>query len=98
MGDFVTYASNGGTSEGYLALPKSGAGPAVVVIQEWWGLVPHITDLAERFAAAGFVTLAPDLFHGAKTTERIEGDDAVLAAYRELFAIELTAIPHVRGS
>src|SRR5687767_9852434 len=69
MGDLVSYASNGGTSEGYLALPKSGSGPAVIVIQEWWGLVPHIRSLADRFAGAGFVALAPDLYHGVHTTE-----------------------------
>jgi carboxymethylenebutenolidase len=68
MGEMVSYPSNGGTSEGYLAVP-SGGGPAVVVIQEWWGLVPHIKELADRFAEAGFVALAPDLFHGAHTTE-----------------------------
>lgn len=69
MGEMVTYPSNGGTSEGYLALPESGSGPAVIVIQEWWGLVPHIKSLADRFAAAGFVALAPDLYHGVQTTE-----------------------------
>ena len=69
MGELVSYASNGGTSEGYLALPKSGSGPAVIVIQEWWGLVPHIMALADRFAGAGFVALAPDLYHGVDTTE-----------------------------
>lgn len=70
MGEMVSYRSNGGTSEGYLALPEAGtAGPAVIVIQEWWGLVPHITSVADRFAAAGFVALAPDLYHGESTTE-----------------------------
>jgi carboxymethylenebutenolidase len=69
VGEHVTYRSNGGSSEGYLASPASGSGPGVVVIQEWWGLVPHITSLAERFAAAGFVALAPDLYHGVQTTE-----------------------------
>jgi len=64
MGKKVTFASNGHTCEGYLALPESGPGPAVVVVQEWWGLVPHIEDLTDRFAAAGFVALAPDLYHG----------------------------------
>jgi carboxymethylenebutenolidase len=65
----VSYSSNGGTSEGYLAVPSSGSGPAVIVIQEWWGLVPHIKELADRFAEAGFVALAPDLYHGEHTTE-----------------------------
>jgi carboxymethylenebutenolidase len=69
MGETVTYPSNGGPSSGYLALPETGPGPGVIVIQEWWGLVPHITSLADRFAAAGFVALAPDLYHGVQTAE-----------------------------
>ena len=69
MGEQVTFASNGDTAAGYLAVPESGSGPGVVVIQEWWGLVSHITDVADRFAAAGFVALAPDLYHGITTTE-----------------------------
>jgi carboxymethylenebutenolidase len=69
MGETVSYPGNGGTSEGYLAEPAGGTGPAVIVIQEWWGLVPHITSVADRLAAAGFVALAPDLYHGVKTTE-----------------------------
>ena len=53
MGEMVTYRSNGGTSEGYLAVPADGGpAPAVIVIQEWWGLVPHITGVADRFADA----------------------------------------------
>ncbi|MEO9224231.1 MAG: dienelactone hydrolase family protein, partial [Acidimicrobiales bacterium] len=49
MGEIVEFPSNGSTARGYLASPPAGAGPGVVVIQEWWGLVPHITDLCERF-------------------------------------------------
>ena len=56
MGEMTTFASNGHTCDGYLA----GKGPGVIVIQEWWGLVPHITGVADRFAAAGFTALAPD--------------------------------------
>ena len=69
MGEMVTFPSNGGQAEGYVATPQAGTGPGVVVIQEWWGLVPHITDVCDRFAAEGFVALAPDLFHGKTTTE-----------------------------
>jgi carboxymethylenebutenolidase len=68
MGEKVTFTSNGGTAEGYLAGPDGG-GPGVLVIQEWWGLVPHIIDVTERFAEAGFTALAPDLFHGQTATE-----------------------------
>lgn len=63
-GQMIEFQSNGGTAQGYLSLPEGGRGPGVVVIQEWWGLVPHIKDVADRFAAAGFVALAPDLYHG----------------------------------
>jgi carboxymethylenebutenolidase len=69
MGETVEFPSNGHTATGYLATPSSGRGPGVVVIQEWWGLVPHITDLCDRFAAEGFVALAPDLYHGRATRE-----------------------------
>jgi carboxymethylenebutenolidase len=69
MGEMVGYPSNGGTSEGYLAVPSDGTGPAVIVIQEWWGLVPHIKELVDRFAEAGFVALAPDLYRGLHATE-----------------------------
>ncbi|MBV8605206.1 MAG: dienelactone hydrolase family protein [Pelomonas sp.] len=54
---------DGQTSAGYAALAGAGR-PAVVVIQEWWGLKPHILDLCERFAAAGYHALAPDLYRG----------------------------------
>jgi carboxymethylenebutenolidase len=69
MGDMIEFPSNGTTGQGYLALPESGSGPGVVVIQEWWGLVPHIKELCDRFAGEGFVALAPDLYHGEATTE-----------------------------
>jgi carboxymethylenebutenolidase len=74
----VSFASNGDTSEGYLALPESGSGPGVIVIQEWWGLVDHITDVSDRFAAEGFVALAPDFFHGAKTGEPDEAQSLLM--------------------
>jgi carboxymethylenebutenolidase len=64
MGEPVEFPSNAHTCQGYFA----GKGPGVVVIQEWWGLVPHIEDVVERFAAEGFAGIAPDLYHGKKTT------------------------------
>jgi carboxymethylenebutenolidase len=64
MGELVSFKVNGHEGEGWLAKPATGKGSAVVVIQEWWGLVPHIKDVTERFAKEGFVALAPDLYHG----------------------------------
>ena len=69
MGERIRFPSDGDSCEGYLALPESGSGPGVIVIQEWWGLVGHITEVADRFAEAGFAALAPDLYHGAIAKE-----------------------------
>lgn len=68
----VTFPSNGATAHGFIALPESGNGPGLIVIQEWWGLVSHIADVTNRFAAEGFVALAPDLFGGATTHDADE--------------------------
>src|ERR671936_3081851 len=67
-GTMVDFPANGRTASGYLATPAGGQGPGLILIQEWWGLVDHIKSVADRFANAGFGTLAPDLFHG-KTTK-----------------------------
>ena len=64
MGDIVTFASNGGEASGYLAHPEGGPGPGVIVIQEWWGLIPQIRGVADMLAENGLVALAPDLYHG----------------------------------
>jgi carboxymethylenebutenolidase len=79
MGEMIEFPSNGSTAVGYLARPTSGQGPGVIVIQEWWGLVDHIRDVCDRFAAAGFVALAPDLYHGVTVTEPDEAGKAMMA-------------------
>jgi carboxymethylenebutenolidase len=71
----VTFASNGRQAHGYLALPSSGEGPGLVIIQEWWGLTPHIAAVADRFAGEGFVSLAPDLYGGPTTHDADEAGD-----------------------
>ena len=60
----VTFASNGGQAHGYLKNPAGGSGPGLILIQEWWGLDDHMVEVADRLAAEGFVTLAPDLYGG----------------------------------
>ena len=67
MGQRVEFPSNAHTCQGFFAAPQTGKGPAVVVIQEYWGLVPHIEDLVNRFAKEGFAAVAPDLYHGMVT-------------------------------
>jgi len=64
MPETVEFKSNGNKASGYLARPASGSGPGVLVIQEWWGLDDSLKEMADRLAAAGFVALAPDLYHG----------------------------------
>jgi carboxymethylenebutenolidase len=63
-------ARSGAPTSGALALPEgSDKAPALVLVQEWWGVDDHIRSLADRFAKAGFVTLAPDLYHGTVTKD-----------------------------
>src|SRR5262252_211733 len=78
-GTMVKFPSNGHIADGYLATPADGKGPGVLVIQEWWGLVPHIKDVCDRFAAAGYVALAPDFYHGATAKSPDEAGKLMMA-------------------
>jgi carboxymethylenebutenolidase len=100
MGEMVSFPSNGGTCEGYLATPAtaSGEGRGVIVIQEWWGLVGHIRDVAERFAAEGFVALAPDFFHGAKTDEPDEAMRLLMGLAMDQAARDIQGAARYLGS
>jgi carboxymethylenebutenolidase len=64
MADTISFPSNGSAASGFLVRPEGGSGPGVLVIQEWWGLDWGIKEMASRLALAGFVALAPDLYHG----------------------------------
>jgi carboxymethylenebutenolidase len=67
MGQMIEFARpDGGKTKGYLALAGEGR-PGIVVIQEWWGLNDQIKGVADRFAAAGYNALAPDLYKGRVT-------------------------------
>ena len=79
MAEMITFPSNGGTCPGYLAKPASGTGKGVIVFQEWWGLNDNIKGIADRFAAEGFVALAPDMYHGEVTAEPDEAGKLYLA-------------------
>jgi len=78
-GTMVEFSSNGTTTSGYLATPATGPGPGVLVIQEWWGLVRHIKNVCDRFAAEGFTALAPDLYHGKTASEPDEASKLFMA-------------------
>lgn len=59
----VQYPSGNVTVRAYVAAPQTKERrPAIIVIQEWWGLTDHIKDVARRYAAEGYVAIAPDLY------------------------------------
>ena len=74
MGNMASYQRpDGQTVQGYLAEPAQPQGaPAIVVIQEWWGLNDQIRGVADRLALAGFQALVPDLYRGKSTVEQEE--------------------------
>jgi carboxymethylenebutenolidase len=90
MGEMIEFPSNGGTGQGYLAAPAGGQGPGVLVIQEWWGLVPHIRSVCDRLAAEGFVALAPDLYHGRTVSEPDEAGKAMMAMQLDTAAADMS--------
>jgi carboxymethylenebutenolidase len=97
MGERITFKANGHNTPGYLARPSGSGGPGVIVIQEWWGLVPHIEDLADRFAAEGFVALAPDLYHGEKAASPDQAGKLMMSLRIDEAAKDLAgAIDHLQ--
>jgi carboxymethylenebutenolidase len=75
----INFDSGDERYEGYLAVANKGRGPGVIVIQEYWGLVDHIKNVADRFAAEGFTALAPDLYRGKQTTDPGEAEKLMMA-------------------
>lgn len=59
---WIPVATGGGTMDAYLALPPAGSGPGLLLLQEIFGVNEHIRTVAEQYALAGFVVLAPDVF------------------------------------
>src|SRR6185295_8185050 len=97
MGERVWFKSTGNSASGYLARPPK-PGPGVIVIQEWWGLVPHIEHVADRFAEAGFVALAPDLFHGQSARSPDEAGKLMMSLRIDQAARDIGgAIDHLKS-
>ena len=75
----VALQVNGEDAYAYVAQPDDDAThPGIVLIQEWWGIEPHIHDLAQKLAAEGFVVAVPDLYHGKVVTEPNDAMRAVM--------------------
>lgn len=64
----LSFSTANGDTTAYVAIPAESNGKAVVLIQEWWGLNPHIKDIADRYADEGFTAIAPDLYRGVVAT------------------------------
>jgi carboxymethylenebutenolidase len=75
----IEFPTSTGSAPGYLAAPASERGPAVVVLQEWWGVDENIRSICDRFAAEGFYALAPDLYRGETTAQPSEAEQKMMA-------------------
>jgi len=87
----IEIESEDGGFAAYVAIPAAAEGPGLIVLQEWWGLVPHIRDVCDRFARAGFVALAPDLYRGEATTDPDEAGRLMMALEIERAGRDLEA-------
>src|SRR5205809_8008482 len=83
----VELKSQDGKVSGYLAVPKTGSGPGVLVLHAWWGLNDFFKGLCDRLATAGFVAFAPDLYGGATASTR-DGAKALMSKLGEKAASE----------
>ena len=68
----LSFDTANGPTSAYVGLPEASNGKAVIVIQEWWGLNGHIKDIANRYAAEGFIAVAPDLYRGKIAADSTE--------------------------
>ncbi len=75
----IEFPTSSGSTPGYLAVPTDERGPAVVVLQEWWGLDEHVRSICDRMAAEGFFALAPDLYRGETTAQPSEAEQKMMA-------------------
>ena len=97
-------AKSGGEASGEIALPAGeGKAPAVVLLQEWWGVNDHIRSLLGRLAEAGFIAFAPDLYHGkvardAETAGKMMGELDWAKAMDEIAGAAAFLAAHPRSS
>lgn len=71
--------------QGYLVRPDDDRTyPGIVLIQEWWGVEPHVRDLAERVAREGFVVLVPDLYGGKVASEPDDAGKLMMATVQNM--------------
>lgn len=89
-GEIVEFATVDGPTTGYLATPDSPNGRALIVVQEWWGLMDEIKRIADRYADAGYYALVPDLYRGETTDQPDEAQQKLMALNVERAEKDLT--------
>ncbi|MGH9846393.1 MAG: dienelactone hydrolase family protein [Blastocatellia bacterium] len=84
----------------FIARPEdAGKAPAIIIIHEWWGLNPHIEDVAQRFAREGFIAVAADLYDGKTTKDAQEASKLMSALKEEAGLARLrTVLGHLRAT
>jgi carboxymethylenebutenolidase len=85
------FQADGRTISAYLAVPEHGSGPGVLVLHAWWGLTNVFKQVCDRLARAGFIALAPDLYHGKTTTSIDEAEQLASSMESEETSQALTA-------
>jgi carboxymethylenebutenolidase len=90
-GSLVNVEHDGVKVSGYLSEPSGTPVGGLVVIQEWWGLNDDIKNIADRYAAEGFLAFAPDMYHGELATEPDEARKLAMSLERDLAAREIDA-------
>jgi carboxymethylenebutenolidase len=84
--EFLDLQTSRGATTAHVALPQGAqteTSAGVILIHEWWGINDHIRDLAGRYAKAGYVCVAPDLYRG-----RVATDTAAASALMQALAID----------
>jgi carboxymethylenebutenolidase len=94
MTEVTIRAADGGSFSAYLAAPKSGKGPGLVVIQEIFGVNKVMRDITDAFAAQGYVAMCPDLFW--RQEPGIQITDKTDAEWKRAFAL-MQGFDQVKG-
>jgi carboxymethylenebutenolidase len=94
----ISFPAGDQTGTGYLALPKRGRGPGVLVLHAWWGLTPVFHAACDRLAEAGFAAFAPDLYYG-KTAATVEEAQQLIEQrdFERMHTTAIAALDHLRA-
>lgn len=90
-GGAVEFEQGGVQVSGYLARPEGQPRGGMIVIQEWWGLNDDIKEIADRYAAEGYLALAPDMYHGVVVDEPDDARKLAMGLERDRAAQEIDA-------